>query len=111
MWQGVACPPHRLSGLFDQLNLSQNERAVWQRQEGRCFLPPSFRPERFALINGTGAVLAAVGCRLVSVGRVAPAGSPHGVDHLAYWTHCCFGSVPSLLFALAPLRSGDGAEA
>ncbi|TWW74441.1 hypothetical protein D4764_14G0004440 [Takifugu flavidus] len=45
----------------------------------------------------------AVGCRLVSVGRVAPTGTPHGVvappntvgtDYLAYWTHCCFGSVP-----------------
>ncbi|TWW53533.1 hypothetical protein D4764_0197030 [Takifugu flavidus] len=53
-------------------------------------------------INVNGAVLAAGGCRLASVGRVAPAGTLHGAvappntvgtDFLAYWTHCCFGSV------------------
>ncbi|TWW55997.1 hypothetical protein D4764_09G0010470 [Takifugu flavidus] len=53
-----------------------------------------------------------VGCRLASVGHVAPAGILHGVvappntvgtDFLAYWTHCCFGSVP--LSGLSPVRS------
>ncbi|TWW81707.1 hypothetical protein D4764_01G0015220 [Takifugu flavidus] len=69
-------------------------------------------------INVNGAVLAAVGCRLASVGRVAPAGTLHGVvappntvgtDYLAYWTHCCFGSVP--LSGLSPvLRATAGTQ-
>ncbi|XP_056890269.1 uncharacterized protein LOC130526521 isoform X2 [Takifugu flavidus] len=29
--------------------VSRNEHAVWQCQEGWCFLPPSFRLERFAV--------------------------------------------------------------
>ncbi|TWW80953.1 hypothetical protein D4764_01G0007680 [Takifugu flavidus] len=77
-------------------------------------------------INVNGAVLAAVGCRLASVGRDAPAGTPHGVvapsntvgtDDLAYWTHCCFGSVlwfgilsRSLPLPSLPFARRNGAE-
>ncbi|TWW59241.1 hypothetical protein D4764_06G0007710 [Takifugu flavidus] len=90
----------------------------------RLVLPPAILPPRTLCRKGTRSSLHwAVGCRLASVGRVAPAGTPHrvvappntvGTDYLAYWTHCCFDSVLwfgilsrslSLSLSLAPLRS------
>ncbi|TWW54816.1 hypothetical protein D4764_0122800 [Takifugu flavidus] len=83
------------------------------RQEGWCFLPPSFHLERFA-VRARALVypgqLTAGWRRWVALPQREPftewwRHQTVGTDYLAYWTHCCFGSVPfsglSLLFALS----------
>ncbi|TWW55964.1 hypothetical protein D4764_09G0010140 [Takifugu flavidus] len=106
----VGCPGNRQG--------RQNE----DRQGRRLVLPPAILPSRALCRKGVRASWHwAVGCRLVSVGHDAPAGTPHGVDYLAYWTHCCFGSVlwfgilslspRSPLLGETALRRGGAAEA
>ncbi|TWW77673.1 hypothetical protein D4764_12G0010630 [Takifugu flavidus] len=129
--------------VFPPFDGTAGLRLIWAVRPTNCFtaracclaaprrlvLPPAILPPRTLCREGTLASLHwAVGCRLASVGRVAPAGILHGVvappntvgtDFLEYWTHCCFGSVPlsglslfalALSLSLTPLRSGDGAE-
>ncbi|TWW63268.1 hypothetical protein D4764_03G0002760 [Takifugu flavidus] len=106
VFEGVAWL--QLSGLFDQLNLSR--MSMLSGSAKKVVLPPAILPSRVLCRKGVRASWHwAVGCRLVSVGRDAPAGTPHGVDHLVYWTHCCFGSVP--LSGLSPvLRATAGTQ-
>ncbi|TWW54154.1 hypothetical protein D4764_0250440, partial [Takifugu flavidus] len=100
-----------LSGRFDQQTVSQREHAVWQRQEGWCFLPPSFHLERFA-VRARALVypgqLTAGWRRWVALPQREPftewwRHQTVGTDYLAYWTHCCFGSVP--FAGLSPVHS------
>ncbi|TWW73480.1 hypothetical protein D4764_15G0008740 [Takifugu flavidus] len=73
-----------------------------KRQEGWCFLPPSFHLERFA-VRARALVypgqLTAGWRRWVALPQREPftewwRHQTVGTDYLAYWTHCCFGSVP-----------------